>query len=97
MAELTEYPPPVEGEDEVARAKLNLLQLASPPSREPTQSAVNQHPYGYVVAALVAGVVVGKVPLLRRLVIKAATWGMSAYAQRALRQWKGKGGEGKQQ
>ena len=80
------------GVDEVAAAKARLLELGEEAGDEKFEPGfVKEHPYLTGGAALLAGVVCGRVPMLRKATLAVAMWaGKRSLARHLEQMFKGK-------
>ncbi|MEX0886458.1 MAG: hypothetical protein WD009_08475 [Phycisphaeraceae bacterium] len=67
-------PPPLAGVDEIAAAKARLLELGETASDTFEPTFVRDHPYLFSSLALAAGLVCGRVPMLRKMTLTIALW-----------------------
>ena len=83
---------PPRGVDEVAAAKARLLELGEEAGNQKLEPAfVKEHPYLVSGLALAAGIVCGRVPMLRKATLGVAMWaGKRSLARHLEQMFKGK-------
>lgn len=75
-------PPPPPSPDSLTRAKQRLLDAGE--DVRPVSSLLHRHPYASAAAALAAGLLISRMPVLRKLAGIAIMWGLKRGVRQAV-------------